>query len=92
MMKSEFTALIKGDVTNAEYEKIEFVYNYHPSINNVGGKKQIADLYNSFGMRIILDMYATAEKAAKIENDIQILQQNLAVAKQNYKELQEGRI
>ena len=43
-----------------EFEKIQFVYNYHPSIDPCEGKHQIAMLYSTFGMRIICDMYETA--------------------------------
>lgn len=52
-----------------EYEVIEFVYTYHPSISYVNGKDQIAMLYSTFGMRIITDMFETAKRAQEIEDE-----------------------
>lgn len=46
--------------SNDEMRLIEYVYMYHPSISNVGGKEQIAYLYVHFGMRLIRDMRNTA--------------------------------
>lgn len=56
-----------------EYNIIEFVYCWHPSISQTGyeGQEQIARLYSEFGMRIIKDMTATAQKGKlekKLEN------------------------
>lgn len=56
-----------------EYEIIDFVYNYHPSIYHVEGKKQIARLYSEFGMRIILDMQETAKRMKEISDEIRSL-------------------
>lgn len=57
---------------NQEYEIIEFVYKWHPSINSCGtgreGKKQIVGLYIEFGMPIMIDMLETARKAKNIIN------------------------
>ena len=55
--------------TESEFETIQFVYNYHPSIHPSEGKNQIAMLYNTFGMRIIMDMYSTAKRAQEIEDE-----------------------
>ena len=52
-----------------EFELIQFVYNYHPSIHPALGKDQIAMLYSEFGMRIICDMHETAKKAKEIEDE-----------------------
>lgn len=46
--------------TTEQMKLIDYVYMYHPSISNVGGKSQIAYLYVVFGMRLILDMRNTA--------------------------------
>ena len=53
-----------------DYDTIEYVYNWHPSISNVEGKAQIAMLYVEFGMRVIEDMKATAVEVHILENDI----------------------
>lgn len=55
--------------TEEEFELIQFVYNYHPSIHPVGGKDQIAMLYSTFGMRIIHDMQETAQKAQFLDDE-----------------------
>lgn len=73
MMKNEFEALLGGPVTEKEYSKIEYVYTWHPCISDTEGKHQIAYLYHTFGMRIILDMMDTAEKAELLNNDMQEL-------------------
>ncbi|MGN1417512.1 MAG: hypothetical protein ACI4XF_11745 [Oscillospiraceae bacterium] len=72
MTDTEFLDRIpKGtrEPTDKEFEKIQFVYNYHPSINSVNGKDQIAMLYSTFGMRIICDMYDTAKRAQALYDE-----------------------
>lgn len=55
--------------TDKEFETIQFVYNYHPSIHPVEGKNQIAMLYSTFGMRVIIDMRETAKRLQEIEDE-----------------------
>ena len=55
--------------TDKEFETINFVYNYHPSIHPANGKSQIAMLYSTFGMRIICDMYDTAKRAQELDDE-----------------------
>lgn len=58
--------------TANEYEEIERVYAFHPSISESGheGQEQIARLYSEFGMRIIRDMTPTAEKAGQLRTEL----------------------
>ncbi len=56
MMKSEFEERIGKQVKDGEYPIIEFVYTWHPSIDNVKGKDQIAKIYTDFGMKFIRGM------------------------------------
>ncbi len=58
--------------TDREYEEIEYVYAWHPSISESGheGQEQIAKLYSEFGMRIIRDMTPTAEKAEQLRTEL----------------------
>ena len=70
MTKQEFKALTKRSFTDNAYLDIETVYTFHPSISETEGKKQIASLYDTFGMRIIKDMLPTAEKAKEYEERI----------------------
>ena len=70
MMKQEFEARIKATVTAEDYEVIEKVYTFHPIIDEVDGKDQIAKLYAIGGMALINDMVPRAEEAQRIENEI----------------------
>lgn len=70
MTKQEFEDLIGKKVTIDEYNLIELVYTFHPSISEIDGKQQIALLYNTFGMRVIRDMEGTARKAQVLEEAI----------------------
>lgn len=64
-------AIVKvNQLTSKEYECIEFVYNYHPCVDNVTGKKQVAMLFVEFGLRVFSDMKPTADNAKKIETEL----------------------
>ena len=69
MTKQEFEVRLTGEktVTNEQYKVIEYVYMYHPAIDAVRGKDQIAILYDMFGMTVIKDMYPRAVEAEKVE-------------------------
>ena len=56
--------------TAIEYDSIEYVYTWHPSIDSVKGKDQIAYIYVNFGMRVIYDMMNTAQEAERLENEM----------------------
>lgn len=74
MLRSEFDALIETRTPNdEEYEIIEKVYNYHPSISPVNGKKQVAALWESLGILPFEDMLPRAEMCMQIESEIQKL-------------------
>ena len=87
MNKTEFIDRVKNIDTNAavlelndgQWKTIEYVYTWHPSIDNVRGKEQIAYLYAEFGMRIIEDMMQTAIIAQEAE-------QRMLKAKKAYEE------
>lgn len=90
MTKQEFlNHLPEGARTPSEqeYEIINFVYNYHPSIHTVGGKKQIARLYSEFGMRVILDMQETAKRAQEIKDEIRSLSAKIKALEDEWQEL-----
>ena len=90
MTDTEFLNRIpKGtrEPTDKEFEKIQFVYNYHPSINPVNGKDQIAMLYSTFGMRIIMDMLDTAQQAELIESERRQLKNRLRELEREEEEL-----
>lgn len=92
MMYNEFTDRLPEGTrkpTDSEYEKIELVYANHPSISQRGyeGKDQIARLYAEFGMRIICDMYPTAEENAKLGTELIAAKNAVERIKQEIKDL-----
>ena len=60
MMKHEFEERVGGEISDQNYEIIETVYTWHPVINEVGGKDQIAALYETGGMPLIKSMLEAA--------------------------------
>ena len=64
MLKSEFETLIGKEVTDEEYEFVNYVYMNHPAISD---KHQICDIYNAGGLRVIADMCRTANEARAID-------------------------
>lgn len=62
------------DVNNEDYINIEMVYTYHPAIDEVAGKRQIAQIYAYGGMGVIRDMMPTAAKARQIELELREVQ------------------
>lgn len=60
MNKQEFEKKIGAEVSDRNYSIIEQVYTWHPAIDNIKGKDQIADLYLGFGMTIINGMVEAA--------------------------------
>lgn len=47
MMKEEFEKLNGQAISNADWETIEFVYIWHPSISETNGKQQIVDEFTA---------------------------------------------
>ena len=90
MMKHEFEKKLGKPVTRKEYKDIEFVYTFHPSVSNTGGKTQIAELYKIGGIRLIRDMIPTARKAQELENKIITANVNLMKLKRQFEMLENG--
>lgn len=90
MTKQEFEERIGGTVSASRYDLIEEVYNFHPSIDNVKGKDEIAKIYTMFGMRLIYDMLPTAREAKRIDNDLAIYRSKIEELQAAYDELKRG--
>jgi hypothetical protein len=90
MNKQEFEAIVCDSITNEEFEVIQYVYNFHPCISEVRGKKEIAELYKKFGLRVIKDMTETAKKADELEQLIHDYEYKLQQLKIEYQDLKEG--
>ena len=69
MMKHEFEQIIGSEVSTNDYEIIEKVYTWHPTISNTTGKQQIADLYKIGGMPLIKNMVETAEIMQSLDDE-----------------------
>lgn len=88
MMKEEFESRINGQVSNEDYDVIEYVYTWHPFIDPVKGKDQMASLYNMpCGMEFIMKMLPIANKAAKHQQLIDAKRSELARLQGEYETL-----
>lgn len=67
MMKEEFEKIVGETVSNEDYDVVETVYIWHPSISEVSGKEQISSIYRQFGMPVIHDMLETATYAEELD-------------------------
>ena len=70
MMKAEFEKFYNAEVSAEIYAEIEYVYNFHPAIPDVGGKQKIADIFRVGGIGVIRSMRPVAEMAEKAEKEI----------------------
>ncbi len=65
MMQAEFEQRIGHPLPPSEWPIITRIYAYHPTIQDVGGKDQIADLYRTHGfVELATRMLAQANAAA----------------------------
>lgn len=93
MNKTEFITKVKSvcgkepELSPADYNTIEYVYTWHPSIDAVRGKEQIAYLYAEFGMALINDMMNTAVAAQEAEQAMQKAKAAYDAAKAHYEKL-----
>lgn len=91
MLKEEFLNLIKSpEPTESAWELIQTVYTFHPSISDVGGKKQIAALWDIGGIRLIADMLKTAERVRDILEKIAVLKGEIARYEEDWQNIREG--
>ena len=90
MTVQEFQERANRPFTKEDYEIIEKVYMFHPSVDPVKGKDQIAELFNIFGMRVILDMLPTAKKAEELDDEIRETKHKLDSLIDSMNKLAEG--
>ena len=74
-------------ISDSEYRDLEFVYTWHPSIDAVNGKKQIAYIFNEFGMQLIRDMLPTAVALEEAEQELQSARIAYETARENYEQM-----
>lgn len=76
MMKDEFCKQVEAVtgsiplISDNDYELIEYVYNFYPTISETDGKKQIAMLFSVGGMALIHDMLPRSKRVHELENRI----------------------
>lgn len=76
MNKDEFCGQVRtisGSIpliTDNDYELIEYVYNFYPTISETEGKKQIAILFIIGGMALIHDMLPRSKRVHELEDQI----------------------
>ncbi len=99
MTREEFVKQLgrNPELSDGAWELVTLVYNFHPTIPDVGGKKVIADLFNIGGMGIIRDMVAAADTAKLCENaidaakeEVRVAQEKLRAAQKAYREFKSG--
>ena len=90
MTREEFNERVTKQVTVQEYKIIDFVYNFHPAIDNVNGKNQIVMIYEHGGMQVIKDMESTANKGREMIKKMQALRYELDELSEAYKRLAYG--
>lgn len=76
--------------SDADYALIEYVYTYHPTISNVGGKKQIAVIFQEGGISVIKDMKRRAQGAEELERKIASTRLELDKLIEEYEKLKEA--
>ncbi len=87
MQKSEFEKMIGHSVSDADYEVIEMVYQWHPVVKETSGKDEVAELWKSFGITIFLDMFPRAKKACELQKKLCHAQSEVESIKKEIKEL-----
>lgn len=87
MTRQEFEGRIGHTVSDEDYSTIEYVYTWHPAINEVNGKIQIADLYMNYGMTVIEDMMERAGNMEKVTKDLEAAKRQVSAAQDRIKRL-----
>lgn len=90
MMKNEFEELLGGAVSTADYDIVEFVYTWHPSISETNGKQQIVDLYKNGGMLVIKGMVEAATYMKKLDEERRELEAKMSIIKERTASVNSG--
>ena len=92
MNRQEFLDKIKSTniPTIQQYSEVEYVYTWHPCIDEVTGKDRIAKLWDIGGIRLIRDMMPTAQKAQMLEHKIALAEAQIQKIQSAYMDLTIG--
>lgn len=88
MIQSEDAQI--GMIPGEDFDVIETVYRYHPAIDDVFGKEQIAGLYANFGFSVIMDMLPRAEKMRCMKKQLANIESSLAVLREEMDAVRKG--
>lgn len=70
MTKDEFMRRAQIDVlSNGDFNIINYVYTWHPLIDDERGKDQVAGLFNYFGMDIFYEMRQRADEVYRLRHE-----------------------
>lgn len=88
MMKHEFDAMLGKEMecSDMDWEIVEMVYMWHPTLDRADAKSVSAKLYGMMGVRPFLEMYDTATKAKDLQAKVTEAKQALEAAKLDYDE------
>lgn len=97
MTKEEFKMFLREAAKNVDhrieepsaedYKIVEQVYTWHPAIADVGGKRQIAEIYVHGGMLVIRDMLPRAQKAEEYDRKIRAIRKDISGMEQQVRDL-----
>lgn len=90
MNKQEFEERLGTTVSDEEWEKINYVYTWHPSISHANGKDDIAKLYKIGGPRLMIDMISTANAWRKLSIQRDELKAQISVCEDAMNALAQG--
>lgn len=90
MTKTEFEGMIEHEISERNFQIVDFISKWHPSMPNTGKDEQIANLYRAFGMEIFRQMYEAAEYAKKISDEKEVLRVKLERLDSRMKMIKDG--
>jgi len=80
MMQSEWTKLTGHNPSDFEWGVIHTVYQFHPTIPDLGGKEKLAQLFALGGFGLMTDMQRAArEFAEKGEEESKLLAERMEI-------------
>lgn len=89
MTKAEFEKLAGCKVSGEDYETIEYVYTWYPTVSETEGKKQVATIYSMLGMAPFRDMLTRARLAEDAETRLRTAKRRVQEIEQEIRDLRE---
>lgn len=86
MTKLEFEDLIGDHISDKDYQVVEFVYQFHPCIED---KMSIAKIYEAGGMQLIRSMQHVAVQGQKLDEEMMMFRGKIDHLKKLREQLKE---